>query len=280
MTHSFVSAAAIVAMCAGAGAARAQHDQHAQQPSAAADQPTESESAHVPPDPPQHVMGDMSKERMIELMQMEDDASFGMVLIDQLEWSRVDDADAVKLDGQAWYGTDYNKLWLKLEGERIESENEASAELLWDRIFRRWWSVQAGVRHDWSEGPSRTWAAVGVQGLAPYWFEVEATAYVGEEGRTAVRFSGEYELLMTQRLILQPKMELNLYGKEDRENGIGSGLSGAEIGLRLRYEFRREFAPYVGILWQQTFGNTADIARAEGHDTDDLQFVAGLRAWF
>lgn len=314
MTRSVISAAAIAALCASGGVVHAaeeeeapaqqdphaghempsqqddahaghemppmQHDRHAQQPSAAADRPTESELAHVPPDPPQHFMGDMSKERMIELMQMEDDAPFGMVLIDQLEWSEVDNADVVALDGQAWYGTDYNKLWLKVEGERVDSEAEARTELLWDRIFKRWWSVQAGVRHDWSEGTSRTWAAFGVQGLAPYWFEVEATAYVGEEGRTAARFSGEYELLLTQRLILQPEIEFNLYGKDDPENGIGSGFSDAEFALRLRYEFRREFAPYVGIVWTRAFGNTADIARAEGHDTDDLQFVAGLRAWF
>jgi len=257
-----------------------EEDQHSQHTSATSDEPTESERAHVPPLPPQHFMGDMSKERMIELMQMEDTAPVGMVLIDKFEWREVDDADALLWDGQAWYGNDYNKAWLKTEGERVGGEGNVRTELLWDRIVRRWWSAQAGVRHDFGEGPSRTWAAFGVQGLAPYWFEVEATLYVGEEGRTAARFSTEYELLLTQRLILQPELEVEFYGKEDIENGIGSGLSDAEIALRLRYEIRREFAPYVGVAWSRQFGNTADLARAVGHDVSDVQFVAGLRVWF
>lgn len=257
-----------------------EEDQHAQHKSATSDEPTESERAHVPPLPPQHFMDDMSKERMIELMQMEDTASVSMVLIDKLEWREVDNADALLWDGQAWYGNDYNKAWFKTEGERVGGEEEIRAELLWDRIVRRWWSAQAGVRHDFGEGPSRTWAAFGVQGLAPYWFEVEATLYVGEEGRTAARFSSEYELLLTQRLILQPDLEFQIYGKDDPENGIGSGLSDAEFALRLRYEIRREFAPYVGIAWSRQFGNTADLTRAAGHDVSDLQFVAGLRVWF
>lgn len=246
----------------------------------ASDEPTESERQHVPPDPPQQPMHDMSNERMIELMQMEDDAPVGMVLLDQLEWREVDQKDALQWDAQLWYGNDYNKAWFKSEGERVAGEYEGEAELFWDRIVSRWWHVQAGVRTDFGEGPSRQWAAFGVQGLAPYWFEVEATAYVGEQGRTAARFSGEYELLLTQRLILQPKLEFQLYGKDDPENGVGSGLADAEIGLRLRYEIRREFAPYVGVLWTRSFGDTADLARAAGHDVDDLQVVAGLRMWF
>ena len=104
--------------------------------------------------------------------------------------------------------------------------------------------------------------------------------YVGEDGRTAVRFSGEYELFMTQRLILQPKIEFDLYGKDDPGNAIGSGLADSEIGLRLRYEIRRELAPYIGLVWTRSYGKTEDFARAAGHDTDDLQFVAGLRVWF
>jgi len=140
--------------------------------------------------------------------------------------------------------------------------------------------VQGGVAHDFGEGPSRSWATFGVQGLAPYWFEVEALAYVGEQGRTAANVSAEYEMFLTQRLILQPKVELQLYGKDDPANGIGSGFSDAEVGLRLRYEIRREFAPYLGVVWSRKFGETADLAREHGDETDELQFVAGLRAWF
>ncbi len=242
--------------------------------------PTESEQRHVPPDPPQHPMHDMSNEQMIELMQMDDTAAFGMVLLDEFEWHEIDNSNAVHWDGQAWYGNDYNKVWLRSEGNRIGGEYEGLAELFWDRVVARWWEVQAGFRQDFGEGPSRTWAAFGVHGLAPYWFEVEATVYVGEQGRTAARFSGEYDLLLTQRLILQPKIEFDLYGKDDPRNGVGSGLADSEVGLRLRYEFRREFAPYVGVVWTRAYGDTADLARAAGDDDDDLQIVAGLRVWF
>lgn len=244
------------------------------------DGPTESERAHIPPDPPRHFMGDMSKEQMVELMQMEDDASVGTVQLDQLEWREIDGDDAQVWELQAWYGNDYNKLWFESEGERVDGEEDGRVELMWDRIVSRWWSIQGGVRQDFGEGPSRTWADIGIQGLAPYFFEIDAALYVGEQGRTAVRFSGEYDMLITQRLILQPELEFELYGKDDPENGIGSGLSDVEVGLRLRYEIRREFAPYIGVHWERKFGGTADLARNEGHDVSDLLFVAGLRAWF
>lgn len=255
-------------------------DPHAQHSAAPADQPTESEARHVPPDPPQHLMRDMSEQEMTELMDMDDTSAFGMVRFDQLEWRKIDNVDALGWDAQAWYGNDYDKVWIKTEGERLRGEVEASSELLWDRVFARWWNVQAGVRHDVGEGPSRTWAAFGIHGVAPYRFEVEATAYVGEQGRTALRFSGDYEGLLTQRLILQPKLEFNLYGKDDAANGIGAGVSDSEFGVRLRYEFRREVAPYVGLAWIRSYGNTADLARAAGRDTSEMQWLAGIRFWF
>jgi copper resistance protein B len=264
---------------AGHDASESQADEHAHHRSAD-DAPTESERAHVPPDPPQHFMGDMSKERMIELMQMDDEALFGKVLLDQLEWRESDGADAQVWEFDAWYGDDYNKLWFETEGERADGEEEGRVELMWDRIISPWWSLQTGVRQDFGGGPSRTWLDLGVQGLAPYLFEIDAAIYVGEQGRTAARFSGEYDMLITQRLILQPEMELRLYGKNDPENGIGSGLSDIEVSLRLRYEIRREFAPYVGLHWEGKFGGTADLARDKGHDVSELRLVAGLRAWF
>ena len=255
-------------------------EQHVHPAEPSETKPTESERRHIAPDPPQHPMHDMSSDQMVELMQMEDDASLGMVLLDELEWHEIDGRDAVHWDGQFWYGDDYNKAWLKSEGNRVSGDYDGLAELFWDRIVARWWHVQAGVRHDFGEGPSRTWAAFGVQGLAPSWLELEATVYVGEEGRTAFRFSGEYELFITQRLILQPKVEFDVYGKDDPPNAIGSGLADSEIGLRLRYELRREFAPYIGIVWTRAFGDTADFARGAGRDDNDLQLVAGLRVWF
>ena len=235
---------------------------------------------HIPPDPPLHAMRDMSEEEMIELMEMNDNHAFGMLRADSFEWRDTDDGDVFSWDVQGWYGGDYTKLWLETEGEAHEGDVESRNELLIDRVVARWWSVQAGVRHDSGEGPSRNWVAFGVQGLAPYWFEVEATAYIGDEGRTALRVSAEYELLLTQRLVLQPEIELDVYGEADEENLIGSGLSDAEVALRLRYEVRREFAPYVGASWQRRFGDTAELVQAAGHDRSELQWLAGARWWF
>lgn len=258
----------------------AKHDPHAGHRMEAEEGPTESERAHVPPDPPKNPPGDIPEERMIELMQMEDDAPYSLILLDQLEWREVDDRDALAWELDAFYGTDYNKIWFEAEGERIDGENEGRVELMWDRIISTWWSFQTGIRQDFGRGPSRTWADFGIQGLAPYFFEIDAALYVGERGRTAARISGEYDMLITQRLVLRPELELRLYGKDDPENGIGSGLSDVELGLRLRYEIRRELAPYVGVHWQRKFGKTADFARAGGEDESDFVFLAGLRAWF
>jgi copper resistance protein B len=257
-----------------------EHAEHQHTQAEASSQPTESERAHVPPDPPQHPMHEMSNEQMIELMQMEDNAPFSMLLFDELEWHEKNDEDAVHWDAEAWYGTDYDKLWLRSEGNRVGGDYEGLAELFWDRIVGRWWHAQAGVRHDFGEGPSRDWVGLGIQGVAPHWFELEATLYLGEQGRTAARISGELELFMTQRLILQPKIEFDVYGKDDPENSLGSGLADSEIGLRLRYEIRREIAPYVGVVWTRSHGETADFGRAAGDDVDELRFVAGLRLWF
>jgi copper resistance protein B len=237
------------------------------------DNETASEAGHVPPDPPQHPMGDMGYREMAAMMQMDDTARTAKVLLDQLEWRNLAEGNATIWDAQGWYGGDSNKVGLKTQGERVGGRTQnAHADLLWDHVFARRWSVQAGARQDFGEGPARTWAALGVQGLAPYWFDTEATLYVGEQGRTAVRLKAECELLFTQRLILQPEGEANLYGKPDPARHLGSGLSDLEIGLRLRYEVRRETAPYVGVVWSQL--------RASGGDVSDERLVAGLRAWF
>jgi copper resistance protein B len=245
------------------------------------DEETASEAAHVPPDPPQHPMGDMPYREMATVMQMDDSARTAKVLFDQLEWRHTAEGNAAVWDAEGWYGGDYDKVRLRSEGERVAGRTQnARADLLWDHTFARWWSVQAGGRQDFGAGPARTWAAIGVQGLAPYWFDTEATFYVGEQGRTAMRLKSEYDLLVTQRLILQPEGEANLYGKSDPARRLGSGLSDLEIGLRLRYEVRREFAPYIGVVWSRQFGGTADRVRESGGDPNDVQFVAGVRAWF
>ena len=261
------------------------HQHHQDMPAssaAAASEPTQSEQEHVPPDAPTSQDNHpMSYRAMAREMEMDDTSATGKLLLDRLEWRDTHAGDAFAWNAEAWYGNDANKLWLKTEGEREQgASTTARTELLWDRPIARWWNVQAGLRHDSASGRSRDWAALGVQGLAPGFFDVEATAYLGDSGRAAARLSAERDLLLTQRLILQPEAEFNLYSKDDPVNRIGAGLSDLELALRLRYELRREFATYVGIVWAGRFGNTADLVRAAGEDPSDLQALAGFRIWF
>jgi len=214
-------------------------------------------------------------------LHLSDDENFGKIVFNKLEGVRGRDERGQSLEAEAWYGGDLNKLWLKASAERKDgSLEQARTEVLWDRNFATFWSSQLGVRHDTGGGPSRNWLALGVQGLAPYWFETEATAYVGKGGSLAARLDLKYELLLTQQLILQPNFEANFYSRSDRERGIGSGLSDAEFGLRLRYEIQRQFAPYIGISWQRKFGSAADMARAAGKEVSERALVAGVRVWF
>lgn len=210
-----------------------------------------------------------------------DEHNFGSLIVDRLEAASNSGSTAINYDMQAWFGRDYNRLVFKAEGS-IEggSLEEASSELLWGRALSTFWDTQLGVRFDSGDGPNRSWLAFGIQGLAPYWFEVDITAYLGQEGRTALGMEAEYEILLTQKLILQPRFEAVLYGKDDIPLGIGSGLSELSAGLRLRYEFRREIAPYLGVEWAGKYGNTADLSRAAGQDTKETRFVTGIRFWF
>jgi len=235
---------------------------------------------HVAPDSPQTSMRDMPRHEMAVAMGMDDAASLGHVLFDEAGWRQVDSRDAAAWDGWAWYGSDYTKLWLRSEGTHSDASTEARTELLLDHLVARWWSLQAGLRHDSGDGPSREWFAIGLQGLAPGFLETQAAAYIGEDGRTALRLKTEYELLLTQRLVLQPLLEMDLYGKDDAERGIASGLSSGELGFRLRYEIRRELAPYVGLSYARKFAGTADLAREAGEDPTQWQWVAGMRFWF
>lgn len=214
-------------------------------------------------------------------LQLADEHSFGSLLMDRFEAVRSDGNTSTVYDLQAWYGRTYDRTVLKAEGEYDHGEfEEASTELLWGHAVAAFWNTQLGVRYDSGEGPNRTWLAFGVQGLAPYWFEIDATGYIGDEGRTALNLEAEYELLLTQKWILQPRIEAELYGKDDSERGIGSGLSEITAGVRLRYEIRREFAPYAGVEWAGKFGGTKDLARSAGVDTSETRLVAGLRFWF
>lgn len=215
-------------------------------------------------------------------LRMADEHMHFAFLADRLEAVRTPDESFGAYDVMVRYGRDYDRAVLKAEGHVADGRlEEASTELLWSHAVAAYWDTQLGLSHDSGEGlPGRTWLAFGVQGLAPYWFEIDLTGYVGDEARTALRFEAEYELLFTQRLVLQPRVEVSLYGKEDAELGRGSGLSEATAGLRLRYEIRREFAPYLGIEWSGKYGGTADFARAAGGEIRETRAVAGIRLWY
>lgn len=218
---------------------------------------------------------------MAVLMDMDDSASLGKVMVDQLELEDDSGRGLIAWDGQAWYGSDYDKAWIKSEGSPGPAGKTGSRnELLWDHLIARWWSLQTGVRYDLGHGPARGWAAAGVQGLAPYGFDVEAALYVGAGGRTAARFKAEHDLLITQRLIVQPELETDVYGRTDAARQVGSGLSDLQLALRLRYEIRREVAPYVGVAWRRDFGPTAQFARVSGTDPGAVVWLAGFHAWF
>lgn len=211
-----------------------------------------------------------------------DNAIYTHILLEQFEdrWSGRN--QEFRYDGQAWSGTDLNKVWLKSEGT-VNSRGrfkDGQHEVLYDRAITTYFDLQAGVRVDLDSAVTRTWAAFGIQGLSLYFFDLEATGYVSDQGRFAARLKGSYDLFITQRLILQPEVELNLYSKPDLARGIGSGISDIDTGLRLRYEITRKLAPYIGVAYAGRFFQSASFARREGESPNGLRFVFGLRTWF
>jgi copper resistance protein B len=213
---------------------------------------------------------------------MGDDPVLVKVMIDQLEIRSTDGADPLVMEADAWIGKDLTKAWFKADVERVDGETEqAEIQARYSRAVAPYWDFQVGLRHDLEpDDETRDWLALGFRGLAPYFFDIDAALYVGENGRTQLSFDTEYEVMLTQRVVLSPELQVNFNGKSDPVLGLGSGLSNMEVGLRLRYEIKREFAPYIGVNWESTFGETADFAKAEGDDSSDTQFVAGIRAWF
>ena len=209
------------------------------------------------------------------------------LLADQLEYRLNDGDDLVRWDAEGWLGGDTHRVWLKSEGEvrtTGPSGGDAEIQLLYGYNFAPFWDFQIGARQDFlfGSGPDRerTFAAIGVEGLAPYWFELSPTLFVSDDGDVSARLTGTYDVLLTQRLIAQPRVELNVAAQDAEKFGIERGFNDIELGLRLRYEIRREFAPYVGVNWLRKLGNTADLARREGEDASVVGFVAGLRIWF
>lgn len=211
---------------------------------------------------------------------VENDRSFGYALLNQNEL-RVGGPDSYRWEGEGWYGNDFNRLWVKSEGSIDTSSgtaDEAELQGLYSRSVSAFFNLQGGVRYD-SDPTSRGWAALGVEGLAPLNWEIGAFTFVSSGGHLAARFEGYHDLYLTQRLVLQPQLELNAYSRADRAARLGTGLADGDFGLRLRYELRREFAPYIGVTYEVKYGATANLARAAGLSTGDLRFVVGIRAW-
>ncbi|WP_411913689.1 copper resistance protein B [Xanthomonas arboricola] len=203
------------------------------------------------------------------------------VLLDRLEAFDTTRGSGQDWEARAWIGGDTDRLWLRSEGERQDGRTQAaSVEALYGHAILPWWDLLVGARQDIGADEHRSWAAFGVQGLAPYKFETEATLYVGSGSRAALRLEGEYEVLLTNRLILQPRVEADIALTDDDRRGVGSGLEQVEAGLRLRYEITRRFAPYIGWVHSRSFGDTARRAAIDDEPARDSRFVAGVRIWF
>jgi copper resistance protein B len=208
--------------------------------------------------------------------------TYPTVMLNIAEYQARKGREGYRWDGEASFGGDVDRFVLKSEGEGTFGEPLEQAELqaLYSRALDPYWNLQVGVRHDFRPKPSRTYATIGLEGLAPYWFEIEGALFLSDKGDVLARAEAYYDQRITQDLVLQPRIEANFAAQDVAENGIGSGLSDLEVGLRLRYERKREFAPYVGVSWERQFGDTARFSRARGDGTGGFSFVAGVRAWF
>lgn len=208
--------------------------------------------------------------------------TYPVVMLNIAEYQARRGRNGYRWDGEASFGGDINRLTLKSEGEGSLGQRLEQAEIqaLYSRALDPYWNLQVGVRHDIRPNPSRTYATLGIEGLAPYWFEVEGALFLSEKGDLTARAEAYYDQRITQDFILQPRVEANFSAQDVPEIGTGSGLTDLELGLRLRYERVREFAPYVGVSWERQFGDTASLTRARGEGTGGFSFVAGVRAWF
>lgn len=214
---------------------------------------------------------------------MHNNMSYMVTRFDQNELRVRDGTQTYRWEGESSWGGNIDRLWFKTEG-KVDTDtgkfDEAEVQVLGSHAITRFFNLQYGGRYNFKPEPNRKWAVVGVEGLAPLFWEMGAYAFVGPAGRWSARVEGSYDAYLTQRLVLQPQFELNWYSSTEPARGIGSGLSELDSGFRLRYEFSRQFAPYLGVTYNKKYGNTADLAIAEGERTEALQFTAGIKFWF
>ncbi|WP_443025286.1 copper resistance protein B [Sphingomonas sp. Leaf17] len=225
---------------------------------------------------------DIMRESNRDLRREHGGMTYYQLLFNLAEYQARSGRDGYRWDGAAWIGGDIDRLTLKSEGEGLFGQSLAAAEVqaLYSRALDPYWNLQAGVRHDITPNPSRTYATIGIEGLAPYWFDVEGAIFLSDKGNVLARAEAWYDQRVTQFLVLQPRVEANFSAQDVRCDGIGSGLTNLELGLRLRYEKSREFAPYMGVSWERQFGDTAGWTKARGDGTGGFSFVAGVRIWF
>jgi copper resistance protein B len=199
-----------------------------------------------------------------------------------LEYRMAKGADGYVVKGESWYGGDVDRAVFAWSGEGVfgESPESIEANAYWRHAIGPWFNLQVGARHDFRPDPERTYALLGIQGLAPYWIEVEAQAFVSEKGDVHLRGTAMHDMRITQRLVFEPEVEINVALQDVPELGIGKGLDSFELSGRLRYEIKRNFAPYVGVSWERKVGNSANFARDEGEDPSRVVLLAGLRFWF
>ena len=223
---------------------------------------------------------------LTHLLEMMDWGRETYVLAEVLEFAPDGIDRPVRYDLLGWAGGASNRIWAKADGEHGTQAGggETELQLLYGRLLTPWWDGQVGVKVDahYGEGSTstRTSLALGVQGLAPGWFEVEPTLFVSQYGDVSASLEASYDLLFTQRLVLAPRVELNASARRVPEFGIGSGLSDLELGGRMRYELHRKFAPYIGVNWHRRLGGTADFARDDGEPVSVTSLVAGVRTWY
>lgn len=214
--------------------------------------------------------------------EMADKISVTKILVDELELTTNKQGEGISWSGQITSGPDNDKLLLRSQGLKQSGERldpESSTEAFWWHGQRPFWGTILGVRQDIGPGAHR-WIGGGIEGLAPYWFDVQLTGYVGDDGRLAARLKASYDVLLTNRLILVPQLESNAYSKAAPDRRLGGGLSNLELGLRIRYEIHRKVAPYVGFVWERSFGETADFRRLAGENPTERRFVVGVRVWW